>query len=157
MQCRNCQYSCNQNKPDQESSLEINIIKEPFLKQHRPVCLTVISMEKSGCTECSKRHRTSEQCSFACIPNHKSNHSHYANRKSFCHNLSQKISGQNGFIFLSWLFIHNVFSMRLQSKGNRRKTICQQIDKQQVNRSERNRKTSDGCVQNRKDCSEVSG
>ena len=62
MQCRNCQYSCNQNKSDQESSLEINIIKEPFLKQHRPVCLTVISMEKSGCTECSKRHRTSEQC-----------------------------------------------------------------------------------------------
>ena len=46
--------------------------------------------------------------------------------------------------------------MRLKSQSYRRKTICKQIDKQQVNRCKRNRKSKHRCIKNHQYRSKIS-
>ena len=47
--------------------------------------------------------------------------------------------------------------MGLYAQGNRRQAVCQKIDKQQMYRCKRNRKSCYRRAKNRQDCSEVSG
>ena len=116
-------------------------------------------MHQPRSTQCSKCHCAGKYCvsAFSGQTDHKSDHGCDSDAKSLCSNLGQEIFGQDRFIHRSWFFIHYFLGMRFQSKGNSRKTVCQKVDKQQMHRCKRNRKSCDGRIQYRKDRSKVTG
>src|SRR5699024_4779345 len=137
-------------------SCQINVVEKSFGKQHRLIRFTVKSMNQAGSTQGTKSQSHSQGSIFL-ITDIKADHRHNTDDQTLDPYRGEKVLCKDGLIHRSWLIVHNLRIVRLQSKSNGRKAVCQKIDKQQVYRCERYRQTGQGSIEYGQDTCKVSG
>ena len=143
MKAWNGQYRGDQHCSKHKGSLQPWIVKEPFSKDNRMIRLTVKSMGQACQTKCSERIRTAKQRAILVISCQKCDHCHRTDHKALQTDFAKEILCQYRFVRSSWFVIHHIAVRRLHAKCDGRKAICQKINKQQVYRCKRNRKSCD--------------
>ena len=141
IQCLNCEeamkrrygkYQCQKYKACKEGILHIFVIEESSCKEDSAFRFTVITMYQTGKAKNTKRHCAGKAGISSLITNHKRSQRNQSDYTAFNSDSCKECLCQNRFAHWSWFFFHNRMLIRLQSKGNRRKTICQKVDKQKM-------------------------